>query len=158
MNLEKLSRDLSDIHESFKNINAGGCGEFAKMLGNKLKENNVKFKYVLISEDKRMSILASQRNFKTLKEDVLNDPWSRQMNGYGIAHIMIYHNGYFIDSTGAHRGLGNTLWHQFRGYQISAILPQDVLIDWCGQNTWNDMFDRKQIPYIENRIKNLILN
>ncbi len=155
MNLDHLSEQLGVIHNSFRWINAGGCGEFAKILGSKLKENDVKFKYVLFSDRSRISLLESVRNFTNAGSRV-NKKSFRTNNDYCIVHIMIYYKGCFIDSEGVHYNIKETRWG--RDYRVSAILSQETLEKWCRQRTWNSLFDREQLPKIKRRINKLVLN
>lgn len=155
MKFKKLSKQLENIGNNFSWINAGGCGEFALMLGNKLRQNNVKFKYVLITEN-GLPLLSSQREFNNLGDNI-NNKYTRDDSGFTICHIMVYCNGRFLDSEGVHKDLNKTRWFGKYGYNLGAILSQDILQTWCKQDTWNSMFDRDQLPRIEQQINGLVL-
>jgi hypothetical protein len=154
MELEILSEQLQNIHNSFRWINAGGCGEFAKILGAKLRSENIKFKYVLFSDSTHRSLLESIRNFNNAGDKV-NKRNFRIDNDYGIAHIMLYHKGVFIDSEGVHFDIKKTRWG--RDFKLSAIISQETLEKWCRQKTWNSMFDRGQLPNIKRKVKQITI-
>ena len=156
MDLSEVSAGLQKIHGQFNWINAGGCGEFANMLGSKFKQSNLKYKYVLIVSNhyRERSTRDALRDFKQLGDKV-NDKEVRNNNGFDIAHIMVYHKGIYFDSTGAHENLEHTTWGKYRGYTIGAILSQEILENWCNQDTWNDMFNREQIPFMRNCVSKL---
>jgi hypothetical protein len=156
MDLSEVSAGLQKIHGQFNWINAGGCGEFANMLGSKFKQSNLKYKYVLIINNRfcGRTTRESLRKFKELG-DTVNDKGVRNGNGFDIAHIMVYHKGIYFDSTGAHKNLEYTNWGKDRGYNVGAILSQEILETWCNQDTWNDLFNREQIPFMQNCVSKL---
>ena len=64
--MESLTAQLQIIDKKIPHINAGGCGKFALLLGKKFKQNNIKFKYILL--DVRYSTtLKNLREFVPVK-------------------------------------------------------------------------------------------
>lgn len=159
MDLTQLETDLKIINLAHSTINAGGCGEFAKLLGAKFKQSNLKFKYILISDNGR-PIKESLAIYKSLGEEV-NDYHVRNDNGFDVCHIMVYYKGKFIDSTGIYDTLENSRWKSGRGwtgYKLSAILTEETLNNLCSQKYWNPEFKRKQLPEIANKVNSLNFN
>lgn len=155
--MENLTAQLREIDNKIPNINAGGCGIFALELGKKLKQNNIKFKYVLISYNKEETFLSSTRNFNRLPEDIKTNMEVLDRHNYGVSHVMIYHKGCFIDSTGVYNKINETRWGGGM-FNPSSIINEDYLSMWCKDGCWNNTFNRDNIPTIKEMINNLTLN
>lgn len=149
--MKHLTEQLQKIDNSFRFINGGGCGEFALALGEKFRQNNIKFKYVML-DNRRGGVLSNVRNFNKLeRKNSLN---CINNEGYSVHHIMIYVRGQYIDSTGVYSSLDESEW----GYcTITAILKEEILESWCRNGGWNNLFRRGDIPEIKEMINNLAL-
>lgn len=139
-----------EIDSKYRNINSGGCGKFALILGKRLAKEGVPFKYVLLTNH----MDTPKERFNLFKEDVREGNMQHTSKiRWTIAHIMVYSNGYLIDCTGIYK----TIPERWEHWAIGGFLPDKILQSWCRQKGWNRTFDVSQLPSIRKRVYKLKL-
>lgn len=132
--LAKYDKVIKDVTKKVKHVNRGGCGVFALELGNVLKQNKIKFKYVMLfrhiaSEDKDY--------FKTLMENNMVSDFNSEASW---THIVVKVGKKYID--------GEEMLDKPKHKGIP--MNEDFLNNLIKQKSyWNPMFDRKQKPTIK---------
>ena len=97
---DKLNEHLPSIKKEFPNINRGGCGFAALIIGSELEKRGIKVKYVLIS-NKRVDMETTReviRKFNEMEYKDKNTAFRVYNNGFAICHIMVYYKGLLIDA------------------------------------------------------------
>jgi glutaredoxin len=152
--IEKLCKKVNKI----RFINSGGCCVYAYHLSTVLKSLNIKYKIVVIDSSK-----STAKYLKSCEE--YND-----MPYLGANHVMIYTNGFYIDSRGIGfnpRSIINNKLESINRYvggfnpTITKIdLNQETFYNWAynTNNIWNNMFDIKHRKKIENACAKLKLD
>lgn len=132
--LAKYDKVIKDVTKKVKHVNRGGCGVFALELGKVLKENKIKFKYVMLfrhidNEDKDY--------FKTLMENNMVSDFNSEASW---THIVVKVGKKYID--------GEEMLDKPKHKGIP--MNEDFLNNLIKQKSyWNSMFDRKQKPTIK---------
>lgn len=140
-NLETL---LHCINSIFKNINAGGCGHFALMLGKKLEAEGHNVSVVCLQKFCQTDDIEEIKRVYELAPDDLEELNSK---GAYLTHIMLKVDDYFIDSTGIYN---DTL--KYPDFQQAAQVNLNKLESWCNSEGWNTMFDLEQLPKMQHLI------
>jgi len=143
--LKRLSTLLHCINSIFKNINSGGCGHFALMLGEKLINHGYNPEIIclqkFINDD---DIKQIKENFNLAPDELME---LNQMGAY-LNHIMIKCDGFYIDSTGIYKDISNI----YPDFEELGVVSFDKLKSWCNCDDWNNTFDKKQLPKMERLI------
>ncbi len=134
-NLETL---LHCINSIFKNINAGGCGHFALMLGKKLKLEGHKVKVVCLQKFCENDDI---EEIKKIYELAPNDLKELNSKGAYLTHIMLKVNNYYIDSTGIYNNS-----NIYSNFEEAAQVDLNKLENWCNSEGWVKTFDIAQLP------------
>jgi len=144
---EKLEKALTKLNNTYATINCGGCGHFAKELGEVLKTKGYKVKYVLLLLNKS-EVEYANKCIKKNEIDILNElSW---------AHVMVKTNGKLIDSEGIHN---NLLVYKKRCYAVT--LPELFLSTWLTpqyDHNWNSTFDRGIVPKIKKVLQKSLVD
>lgn len=153
--LEKLSIGLRTVKDEYPNINRGGCGFSALLIGNELQKRGFKIKYILISDT--IEIETTKEGFKlynSLKESQLNTPMKANDLGFNIVHIMVYYKGLVIDVDGI-CSWSNSIWNS--PYRIISCVPSERIVKkWVTHVVgWNTTFDRRHLPDIKRKIRRI---
>jgi len=140
--LAKYGNIINDISNKVNRVNCGGCGLYAKMLGDVLKANNIKFDYVMLF---RQSVTYD----KQLKAYIDNND-VEEVNNYHWSHIMVKIGKRFIDAEGV---FDSPMFNGIRletkkinGEFLETMLEQKYM--------WNPTFNRKtEKPKIKRILK-----
>jgi len=147
------------IRKDFKrtNINYGGCGVFAQLMYYAIKKEFGVSPIILTllrhnaSNRNRYKNDANINNFKSLGDfsDV----------GYMLSHIIIEipNSNYCIDSDGIH----SKKWFdiEYTPDRYNDKMTIQTLTRWArNKESWNDMFDRAEIPNIVKKIDAIMAN
>lgn len=140
--LAKYGNIINDISNKVNRVNCGGCGLYAKMLGDILKANNIKFDYVMLF---RQSVTYD----KQLKAYIDNND-VEEVNNYHWSHIMVKIGKRFIDAEGVFDSPmfnGSRLeTKKINGEFLETMLEQKYM--------WNPTFNRKtETPKIKRILK-----
>ncbi len=140
--LAKYDNIINDISNKVNRVNCGGCGLYAKMLGDILKANNIKFDYVMLF---RQSVTYD----KQLKAYIDNND-VEEVNNYHWSHIMVKIGKRFIDAEGVFDSPmfnGSRLeCKKINGDFLETMLEQKYM--------WNPTFNRKtETPKIKRILK-----
>ncbi len=153
---DKLNEHLPSIKKEFPNINRGGCGFAALIIGSELEKRGIKVKYVLIS-NKRVDMETTReaiRKFNEMEYKDKNTAFRVYNNGFAICHIMVYYKGLLIDADGVCTW-ENSKWND-RYNLISAILDPTMIRKWVSVSKgWNTQFDRGDLPDIRKSFKHI---
>lgn len=154
--IETLKAKLPKIGKKFPNINYGGCGKFAIMLGEELIERKHKFEYVMlittsfnkdIDVDKKKNCFQNNSD-KPLK--ILNTKYSIY-----CAHIMVRIGGVVVDSDGVFKSPRA----KKSNYMELGTVSHKTLSKWIDEPyVWNNIFldnHHREIYDIELSIKEL---
>jgi len=163
--INDLNELMEDIHKRFYDINYGGCGAMAAIIGNVLQDRyEIR---VAISPSSMSSNNLGALTFDDIREQVRDNCDNEGINnwhayGVGFGHLWVefkYRNKWYaIDS-------GNCVPHKkFEGYRKKYneyMTLEDVNILGDNADGWNREFDRSQLPKIKKiviRETKLILN
>lgn len=139
----KLSEILIKLDQTYTTLNCGGCGAFAKVLGDVLKKKGHKVKYLLVLAYKPHVEIANQYTNKNKIPELNRLNWT---------HIMTIVDGKLVDS----EGVFNKLNDRYKsGGRYGVKLPEKTLNDWLSpeyKSNWNPIFDRKLIPKIKKEL------
>ena len=140
--LAKYDNIINDISNKVNRVNCGGCGLYAKMLGDILKANNIKFDYVMLF---RQSVTRD----KQLKVYIDNND-VEEVNNYHWSHIMVKIGKRYVDAVGVFNSPmfnGNRLeTKKINGEFLETMLEQ--------KHMWNPTFNRKtEKPKIKRILK-----
>lgn len=149
---KKLDVLLKIVNKTFTNINLGGCGSFALILGAALKEMGIESKAVCLQSRIEPKDIDKIKELYASTGDDLNE--LNQKGGF-ISHVVLEISGVYVDSTGVIGDL-NDLWAYYTGYHNVGVIDLDKLRKWVSTGSWNDMFDVKQLPRIEYIVKKYI--
>lgn len=135
----KLENTMNKLNKAYRTINHGGCGVFAKELGEVLKTKGYKVKYLLVFW-----------NYTALSMYVsTNKPNSvRELNRLNWGHIMVLVDGKLIDTDGVFNKLNEKFPIIRNGRKYAVSLDESVLNEWLGDDyryNWNDTFDRERL-------------
>jgi phosphomannomutase len=127
--LAKYEKVINEVNKKVKHVNRGGCGIFALELGNVLKQNKIKFKYIMLF---RHIEKTEKDYFKTLMENNMVRDFNSEASW---THIVVKVGRKFID------GEEITNKPKREGLEMN----EEFLLTLINQkNYWNSMFDRKQ--------------
>lgn len=152
--IEKLCKEVNRI----KFINSGGCCVYAYHLSTVLEALNMKYKIVVVDSNRTVT-----------KHLIMCEKYD-DIPYLGASHVMIYTNGFYIDSNGVGvtpvSVLNDKLESEIRyigtfNPVISKIeLSQKTFYNWAYNinNIWNIMFDIKNRKKIENACAKLKLD
>ena len=141
-----IQRKLNEVSNRFYNINQGGCGAFALILGNLFEQLGFEYEYIVVVRS-----VSGVHAFKGLRannaklrmKDILNTGWK---------HIMVKWGGYYIDSEGFYDRIND--WEHDAG-----CITKNELLEFLAPHNydnWNSSFDRSQVPYIENELNKVV--
>lgn len=135
--IEFLSESLKYIDNVTPTyINKGGCGVFAAMVYDKLKEFGIQVDIYAIG---RFNLTTSE-SFKMWQMGRMDKVIA------GIDHVVLMYNGMFFDSNGYAAGWVNTA-------EVKLRLTRNQLQELVNESSiWRKVFDRDLIPFIEERI------
>jgi hypothetical protein len=140
--LAKYDNIINDISNKVNRVNCGGCGLYAKMLGDILKANNIKFDYVMLF---RQSVTYD----KQLKAYIDNND-VEEVNNYHWSHIMVKIGKRYVDAVGVFNS------PMFNGMVLETKkINGDFLETMLEQkHMWNPTFKRKtETPKIKRILK-----
>jgi len=127
--LAKYEKVINEVNKKVKHVNRGGCGIFALELGNVLKQNKIKFKYIMLF---RHIEKTEKDYFKTLMENNMVRDFNSEASW---THIVVKVGRKFID------GEEITNKPKREGLEMN----EEFLLTLINQkNYWNSTFDRKQ--------------
>lgn len=148
--LRKIQKDVSHIHD----MNYGGCGVFAYIVGEELKKIGWEVDIVTPSYG-RGGIPSKIRRYVKNNSP---DEWSR--NGLSRAHLAVRFKTpkgvvYTYDSDCLNRGGSKFGWFEWLcEYPFGEGLTVEETKEMCKTGEgWNQTFNRKQIPEIRSTIK-----
>lgn len=147
--LESLDAFCKSIYESHQSINAGGCGVFASLVGNRLsKVAKVKIRVTdMFMEDKKL--IPSAR--KNIKKNTLYE-WN--MNGVSFGHIIVEFlykkKTYYVDATGVHQ-VASRCCFGWPMYTDPLTLKEVDELSGVAKG-WNQSFDRRAVPAIKRKV------
>ena len=153
--LEKLNIGLKTVKNEYPNINRGGCGFSALLIGHELRKRGFKIKYVLISDTLEFETTKEAlKVYNSLKESQINTPMKADSLGFNIAHIMVYYKGLVIDVDGI-CSWENSKW--CTPYTIISCIPSERIVrKWVSHVVgWNTTFDRRHLPKIKRKIRGI---
>jgi hypothetical protein len=149
----KLEKTLRRINSTYKYINCGGCGHFAKELGTTLKTKGYEVKYILLLSDEG-DVDYANKSIKDNKLDILNNlSWG---------HVMVNVEDKLIDIEGlceAKYDKKNKVYKKDR--YIGITLPENVLFTWLTpkyDHNWNRAFNRDYIPKIRKELQKSLVD
>jgi hypothetical protein len=140
--LAKYDNIINDISNKVNRINCGGCGLYAKMLGDILKENNIKFDYVMLFRQ-------SVTNDKQLKAYIDNNDVD-EVNNYHWSHVMVKIGKRYVDAEGVFDS------PMFSGIRLETKKISEVFLETMleQKSMWNPTFNRKtEKPKIKRILK-----
>ena len=152
MNMRKLSNKLKELDNTFSFVNKGGCGCVAAMLAKAFRHE---FPIMRITS----SGIDSGANLDTIRSNMTDnmskDAWYD--NGIYFNHVWVEvlfkKKWYVLDATGIH-----TRKEMYREWNTPAkgSFSIDEIQALANENSWNTMFDRKQLPAMQKMINNMI--
>jgi len=150
--IKYLNTELPKINSTINNINAGGCGVFASILGERLEKLGFKPKYVLLTSKSYNKVNYGRKYIKDNKDVKI---W--ELDEYITAsHVVVSLSGYYIDSSGCHK-IGKEDWYCDKKRLKKGIdINLDTLKRFCDDESyWNTEFAKYKIvkKYKVSRIK-----
>lgn len=148
--LFELGEEIKKINDKYPDINYGGCGLFAVLLYNKLKNlgyNPVICSFVYNEQAFRKSIEIYN------KEGILSYELKRRE---GFCHVILKVGDFYMDSTGVYEIV--TEMDEFcMGYRVVEGVSYKMILECSNKRSlWNNTFNRNHISEIEGEL-NLIL-
>lgn len=148
-----LTSELPKINSSINNINAGGCGVFASLLGERLENIGYKPKYVILTSKSYDDIKNGKKYVKVFKND--SNVWDLDKYVDAI-HVVLSLSGYYIDSSGCHK-IGVKSWYcKDKRLKKGVDIDLETLKRFCNEESyWNNEFAKYKIVkrYKISRIK-----
>lgn len=157
--VKELNKLIREVDNSINNINRGGCGFFAHSLGARLEKVGYRVNYKVIGYRR-----TSRRYFKSNRKKLNNTQgdfdYGTLFNGIRWFHIMLYVDGYYIDSSGVtYHGVFNILRKSKvnksdYGYDIGGITRQELsyMLDKLS-GMWNCEFNQDDSLKMDALIK-----
>jgi hypothetical protein len=154
---DKLETTLKKLKRTYNTINCGGCGYFAKELGDILKNKGYEVKYVLLM---RMESHIEPTN-KAIKQNKID-----KVNELSWCHVMLNVEDKLIDVDGLVRSeydeakkvyIKNNVYSKYYG----VTLPEKTLSKWLMpkyDSHWNYMFDRSIVPKIRKELQKSLVD
>lgn len=149
--LEFLNEKLPErINNNFLDINSGGCGIFALMLAKELNAIGIEAELAWIgygdeSEEVTENITELVENTDCLYNLVFK-------HKLYCKHMVVYINGFYIDSTGVYQDLDDTDW----GGVLLGVFKMNQVAHICNDRKgWNTWFNSRNIPRIERRLREM---
>lgn len=145
------------IETSIPNINNGGCGIFAHLLGQKLAEKGFKVEYVLLSY--------KPYTLGTINEQIKQGDYLGLLREGNWFHILTVVNDKYIDTLGV-RTKQELLSYYYDNYDVEVYMSDVINFDRTdflkefiyADFGWNWAFDRKYVKNIKKEFdKNLVL-
>ena len=142
---EKISSldELRNFLDNIPNINRGGCGISAYTMYCYLEKNN------LLKEDTQIIYLhdwcenSVKYNLEFIKGNN-NNPTS-------ATHVILYHDGYYVDSEHKHSCL-NSFKYSSNYFKVPQNITHIFMKLSLNESSWNPKFNRKNIIKIEKFI------
>jgi len=130
--LAKYDNIINDIEKRVNRVNSGGCGLYAKMLGDILSKNKIKFEYVILFRQK-------VTRDKDLKNYIENNDVKMVNNWYHWSHVMVKIGKNYVDAVGVFNS------PMFNGSILETKKVSDKFLnDLLEQkHFWNPTFNRK---------------
>lgn len=144
----RLKKTLKKLNTTYNTINSGGCGYFAKELGDVLKTKGYKIKYVLL--------LSNEDDVDYANKSIKNNQ-IKILNGLSWAHVMVNIEDKLIDVEGvceANYDKKNEIYTKDR--YVGITLPETLLHTWLTpkyDSNWNPRFDRDIVPKIRKELQ-----
>lgn len=155
MSILRLIRTIGkDIESRYKDVNCGGCGVVALLLGRRLQSLGVDCEVVIMSREE-----VSTDDVLQYKEENGSASFQEMKNDFcfDYNHILIKfkHRGraYFADSEGVYPSFEQAVRTFTRDceevrYPVYGISLDDLEKEVKDKDSWNTRFNRKQIPGI----------
>ena len=148
----RLQKTLKKLNTIYNTINYGGCGYFAKELGNVLKTKGYEVKYVLLLSNEDEVDYAN----KCINKNKINI-----LNGLSWAHVMVNVEDKLIDVEGlfdVKYDEKKKVYLRTKGYSkyYGITLPETLLHTWLTpqyDKNWNPTFDRKIVPKMRKELQ-----
>lgn len=135
LSYKALSGKLQTINGNYPHINAGGCGFFAQVLGNALKNKGIKVEYIFLGS----TFWSTKENIINLSNETINTVGMKEIyDEYNVAlgHIVVKVDGVFIDSTGVKDDVA-----EFKlNYVEAGTITAETLEKWVKCSDWNNDF------------------
>ncbi len=154
MDLKTFLNELAlGLCEKFSNLNCGGCGVIAAIVGKNLSQI-VDVSCITFS---RYDLgIPSQNIMKRVGIDNIEDPDKWEEAGISFTHIMLKFEvngiGHLFDINGVTRDVDITAWAKYR--RIPGELPLDVICTISEvEFFWNHTFNRDQICHIREFVE-----
>lgn len=144
----KTLKEIQQYLNSIPYINEGGCGISAYAMYLWLNKNKLINKSLFKKSFKFVLLYRSySEDFYINNQNVLRN---HSGNAVAPAHMVIYYNNKYLDSTGV---------VDISEYKWVQHVTDEWFIQNCINNiiTWNNSFDRKHVPQIESML-NIELN
>ena len=134
--IARYDKVINDITKKVTHVNRGGCGVFAYELGKVLKENKVKFKYVMLFRDIDDKDYVRSLIDNNLVSDFNSDTsWS---------HIVVKVGRKYIDGQEIMNKINKTALPMSEEFLTKLIKKERY---------WNSLFDRTQKIKIKKILK-----
>lgn len=147
----KINEAMGVIGSKFPNIACGGCGLFAKSLGNILEGLGVEFDYVLIHHTEYGMARGNEGINNNIVRDVIHSSWT---------HVMIKVGNKYIDNEGVFHTKAEVLGKYSRDKYIGEPLGKNLFLRFVSpryKSGWNDEFNRRQMGGITRNLKKYIV-
>ncbi len=132
--LAKYEKVINEVNKKVKHVNRGGCGIFALELGNVLKQNKIKFKYVMLF---RHIEKTEKDYFKALIENNMISDFNSEASW---THIVVKVGKKYYDAEDI----------MDKPNRQGIPINEEFLNNFVKQKKyWNPMFDRKYKPTIK---------
>lgn len=154
MLLKTLDKRLKKIGHTFEYVNYGGCACVAAMLAVALRP-----KYPIMRIVTAETWSDSSSNLDEVRPNLMNNycknEWSSNGVGFGHLWVEIYvdHEWYALDSDGVRPVVEMYKTNYVPAEGSFSIDEVQALAD---EESWNDTFDRSQIPAIQEYIAKAI--
>lgn len=150
---------LKEIRKSHNDINYGGCGVFAALLGEALHNAGyeVSIRMVGYVEPPTLPLRLIREHVQFAAEADSSKVSVRHWNRYGVdnSHVFvkvrINDRDWLLDSDGLHK-----YDHEERPSQVDIELDDLLSFVWNPAG-WNSEFNRKQIPALKKKVNQLIV-
>lgn len=164
--IEQLNEAASRVENAIPNINSGGCGVYAAIVGRRLKkEYGISPRVKIASWSEAPSIEAVVRRFYASKLRTLQDV-NRRL-GFTVEHALLVFKLdsrlWIHDATGTeeYEPEHYTRWNP-SGFDVEFV-PGTAPLRWISaiaryRYGWNTSFDRREIPFIRQTVDECIVN
>ncbi len=152
MNMKKLGKKLKQLDMSFDRVNWGGCACVAAMVAKELRHE---FPIMRITSSGTWGKCDLDSIRHHLDDNMCKDEWYHSGIHFNHVWVEVLSKGrwYVLDATGVYtRKEMYSMW----GKPAEGSFSIDEIQALADTDSWNSMFNRKQLPAMQEMVSNML--